>query len=342
MNNSNRNYISAAILIVLGVLFLGKEFNLFNIHWGDLFRFWPLLLIGLGLNMLLGGKSGGSSTSIIILICLLAIPFSIVRSCKNDINDGFRNGWDHHRSWSDNGDIDSDENDNDDNDDNNDNDDNDENDSYSKSQNFSEEMEPAIKTAKLNLEGGVAGIDIDGTTSKLFEADTKSTFSDFSVSKTVSDGVANINFSMKGIKGKDDDINIGGNNQKNEAKIKLNPNIEWSMIYKFGVSGADLDLSPFNVKDLNIKTGVSGVDIKIGDKANEMNVDIDAGVAGIKVKVPNAVGVRIKTDSFLSDNNFKDFTESNGYHLSPGYDKATKKITINYNGAFASFDVERY
>ena len=90
MNNNNRNYISAGILILLGVLFLGKEFNLFNIHWGDLFRFWPLLLVGLGLNILLGGKSGGSS-SIIILICLLAIPFSIVRSCHKDIGDGFRN-----------------------------------------------------------------------------------------------------------------------------------------------------------------------------------------------------------------------------------------------------------
>jgi Domain of unknown function (DUF5668) len=338
--NNNRNYFSAAILIALGVLFLGKEFNLFNIHWDDIFRFWPLLLVGLGLNMLLGGSTKGSSSSIIILVCLLAIPFSIVRSCKNDWRDG-----NHNFNWNDkNWNHDNNDDDNDDSDDNTDDDD--ENDSkssenYSKSQNFSEDMEPNIKSAKLTLEGGVAGIDIDGTTSKLFEADTKSTFSDFSVSKTIDNGVANVNFTMNNRNEKDSNINIGDNN-KNEAKIKLNPNVEWNMDYKFGVSGADLDLSPFNVKSLDIKTGVSGVDLKLGDKANDLSVDIDAGIAGIKIKVPTSMGVRVKTDSFLSDNNFKDFTESNGYHQSPGYDKASKKITINYKGAFSSFDVERY
>lgn len=343
MQNTNRNYITAGILILLGVLFLGKEFNLFDFHWGDIARFWPVLLILIGLNHLFGNKNGSSATSIILIICLIAIPFGLMRSCRNEWNDGKNFHW-NDRSWNDRNNHD-DEDNNDDEKIDKYSDSNEEN-RNSKSQNFSEEMDASIKSGQLTIEGGVAGIDIDGTTNKLFEADTKSTFSNFGLSKTVVNGIANVKFTMNDNKnGKDNHFDIDSDDfdGKNEAKIRLNPNIEWNMDYKFGVAGADMDLSPFNVKSIDIKTGVSGVDIKLGDKANDVTVDIDAGIAGIKLKVPNGVGVRIKSDSFMSGNNFDGFTkDGSGYYLSPDFNKSSKKITVNYKGAFASFDVDRY
>ncbi len=344
MNNSNKNYITAGILILLGLLFLGKEFNLFDFHWSDIARFWPVLLILIGLNIVFGGRSNGNS--VILILCLLAIPFGLVHSCHNNWN-RHGNNW----NWNDrNEDNDNDDNDDDDakndakNDDDDNNDDGDNN-KISKSQNFLEEMDPTIKGGQLSLEGGIAGIEIEGTTTKLFEADTKSTFSDFSVSKTINNGIANVNFSMNKNNGNKEHIDIDSDNfdGKNEAKIKLNPNIEWSMDYRFGVAGAKLDLTPFNVKKLDIKTGVSGVELKIGDKSNDMLIDIDAGIAGINIKVPYSVGVRIKTDTFLSGNNFEGFTKDDaGYYISPDYNKSTKKIAINFKGAFAGFEVKRY
>ena len=345
MQNSNKNYFTAGLLILLGVIFLGREFNFLDFHWGDIARFWPVLLMLIGANMLLGGKSGGSASWIFFVLFLLAIPFGIVRKCENKMD---RNGFHWNHSDSDNDHF-NDDNDDHDDEDENDDDDNEDNKSdkslNSKSQFFSEEMTTEVKSAKLILEGGVAGIDIDGTTNKLFEADTKSTFTDFGMSKTIENGKANLKFTMNG-KNKDDnhiDIDSDDFDGKNEAKIKLNPNISWDMEYKFGVSGADLDLSPFIVNSLDIKTGVSGVDIKLGDKANNLDLDIDAGMAGIKIKVPTNVGVRIKADDFLSSNHFQDFKkDGSGYYVSPDYDKSSKKISINYKGAFASFDVTRY
>ena len=340
MNNSNRNYFSAGILILLGLIFLGREFNVLDFHWSDLARFWPILLILIGLNIVFGGKSSSSLSGVFFVLFLLAIPFGIVRSCKNDWRQN-----NHNFNWNDkNWDHDSGSGDMDDNDDENDNDKDEKTSSISKSQNFAEDMDPSVKTAKLSIEGGVAGIDIDGTTQKLFEADTKSTFSDFSVSKTVENGNANLKFTMNKNREKHHiDIDTDDFDGKNEAKIKLNQNIEWKMDYHFGVAGADLDLSPFNVKKLDLKTGVSGVELMLSDKANDMEVNIDAGIAGINLKVPKGVGVRIKSDSFLSGNDFEGFTkDGSGYYVSPDYNKSTKKISINYKGAFASFDVDRY
>lgn len=334
MNNSNKNYFTAGLLILLGLLFLGQEFNLFNFEWDDFARFWPIILILIGINIIFGGKSGGSGSWVFFILLLLAIPFGLVRSCENKWDRNGRNFHWNDRNW----------NDSDDNDDNNDNDDKNDT-SISKSQNFSEEITSEIKSAKLIVEGGVAGIDVEGTTGKLFEADTRSTFSDFGMSKTIDGGVANLRFTMSGRKGENKHIDIDSDDfdGKNEAKIKLNPDIPWSMEYKFGVAGADLDLSPFIVDNLDIKTGISGVDIKLGDKSNDMNINIDSGIAGIKIKVPTSVGVRIKADDFLSSNHFEGFTkDGSGYYHSPDYNNSSKKISINYKGAFASFDVDKY
>ncbi len=344
MNNSNKNYFTAGLLILLGIIFLGREFNFLDFHWGDIARFWPVLLMLIGANMLLGGKGGGSASWVFFVLFLLAIPFGIVRNCENRMDrDGFR--WGHRDKGNDDNYNDDNDDDNSDDNDNDDNDDKNDVNIDSKSQSFEEDMTTDLKAAKLTLEGGVAGIDINGTTTKLFEADTKSTFTDFGMSKTIENGVANLKFTMNGKNGKNHNIDIDSDDfdGKNEAKIKLNPSIDWDMDYRFGVAGADLDLSPFKVNNLDIKTGVSGVDIKLGDKANNMQLDIDAGMAGIKIKVPTNVGVRIKADDFLSSNHFQDFKkDGSGYYTSPDYDKSSKKISINYKGAFASFDVTRY
>ena len=70
MQNSNKNYFTAGLLILLGVIFLGREFNFLDFHWGDIARFWPVLLMLIGANMLLGGKSGGSASWIFFVLFL--------------------------------------------------------------------------------------------------------------------------------------------------------------------------------------------------------------------------------------------------------------------------------
>lgn len=42
------------ILILIGVFFLATNFGL--IHWGSLWKFWPLVLVAVGVTMLLPKK----------------------------------------------------------------------------------------------------------------------------------------------------------------------------------------------------------------------------------------------------------------------------------------------
>jgi hypothetical protein len=341
MENNNKNYITAGILILFGLLFLGKEFNLFSFHWGDIARFWPLILIAIGFNLISGGKNS-QLNSLLILLCFVAIPFGLVRSCENKWEGRHgKNNW--HWRDSDN-DNDGDDDDETENDEKNNIKDDDEN-FLTKSQSFEEDMEPNITAGSLEIKSGVASIEVDGTTNKLFEADTKATFTNYALSKTIDNGKAKLIFNMKDRNIKDDNFHIDFDNDnisKNEAKIRLNANIPWQMDLNIGVSGANLDLSPFAVDALSINTGVSGVDVKLGDKASNAKINIKAGVAGVEIKVPNSAGVRVQNEGFLTGGDFEGFEKRNGAYYSPNYDKATKKIDIEYNGAIGGFSVKRY
>ena len=89
---NSKNLFSGGILILLGVLFLGKELDWFNVNWHEIFRLWPLLLIYLGLVAVLGKSSQTSTVVTIVLLCI-AIPTVIVRGCSNKVENaiGSRN-----------------------------------------------------------------------------------------------------------------------------------------------------------------------------------------------------------------------------------------------------------
>lgn len=46
------NLIGGTALIILGIIFLGNELDWFHIYFRDIFRFWPLVLIGYGVYLL--------------------------------------------------------------------------------------------------------------------------------------------------------------------------------------------------------------------------------------------------------------------------------------------------
>lgn len=52
----NQNFTAGLILCILGGLLLMHNFNLFNLNWSTIIKFWPLLLIYAGLVTLYGNK----------------------------------------------------------------------------------------------------------------------------------------------------------------------------------------------------------------------------------------------------------------------------------------------
>lgn len=62
------------ILIALGVIFLLNNLGLVELNaWGIVLRFWPILLIAVGLDILIGHRSAwGSAISLVVILAILA------------------------------------------------------------------------------------------------------------------------------------------------------------------------------------------------------------------------------------------------------------------------------
>ena len=324
---NSKSLFTGGILILLGILFLGKEWGWFHINWHEISRLWPLLLIYLGLIALLG-KSNGSATVITIILLCIAIPTVLVRSCQEKVGTAFNRNGIH---------IDMDDNDDDNNDDNDDNNDGDS--SFKGSnQKLNSPMNTDIKSASFNFSGGAATFEISGTSKDLIEADADLTFGNISLKKTGDSTNPTIDFALRG---KKNNINFGKDNN-NKINLKLNPSVLWDMNFEFGAGKADFDLSEYKVKSLSIKTGLTETDVKLGDKVDNLNVKIESGLTDIEFQIPESVGCRIDIDGGLNEKDFDGFIQKNGHWETPNFDKSTKKITLNFNGGLQSLKVRRY
>ena len=316
---NSKSLFTGGILILLGILFLGKEWGWFNFNWHEISRLWPLLLIYLGLIALLG-KTNSSATVITIVLLCIAIPTVLVRSCQERVGTAFsKNGID----------IDMDD----------DNDDEDGDTSFKGSnQELNSPMSADIKSASFNFSGGAAEFEISGTSTDLVEADANLNFGNISLKKTGDSTNPIIDFALKG---KTNNINIGDDND-NKINLKLNPTVLWDMNFEFGAGKADFDLSEYKVKTLSIKTGLTKTDVKLGDKVDNLEVKIESGLTDIEFQIPESVGCRINIDGGLNEKDFDGFIQKNGHWETPDYDKSTKKMTLNFEGGLQSLKVRRY
>ena len=87
---------------------------------------------------------------------------------------------------------------------------------------------------------------------------------------------------------------------------------------------------------------ITDTEIKLGDKAAETTVKVEAGVAQVELQVPNSVGCRIKLDGALNGKDFDGFIKNGDSYESPDYAKATKKINIEFDGGLSNLKVKRY
>ena len=88
---------------------------------------------------------------------------------------------------------------------------------------------------------------------------------------------------------------------------------------------------------------MASVDIKPGDKQDRVDVDIESGVASVKIKVPESIGCEIKMDGALNAKDFDNFEKiKGGVWQTKGFDKTTKKIYLNVDSGLSSLKVDRY
>ena len=325
------NYFLGGLLIILGAFVLAYNLNLldFNYTFTKIASFWPVLLIVAGLAVLLDDNKSVSNpvTALLIALTIPLAIYSLVHSGVDKLKNNFQE--DVGFNW-DSGDYNEDQYHGDGKNAN----------KNRVEQDFTIPIGGDIEEAKLDFGGGAAEFFLETTDNSLFEAKTLLSSGSYKLSESNNGTAHDIEFELKGNNGKNFNFS---DNDHNQVFLKLNTKPIWDLEMGIGAGDLGFDLSPFKVKKLEVKTGAASLNLKLGDKVDDMEVQVKSGMAKVELEVPESVGCQIKMDGALNDRSFDGFKKVNDNTWeSDNFKTASKHIEIEFASGLSSVGVKRY
>ncbi|MCX6170904.1 MAG: DUF5668 domain-containing protein [Ignavibacteriales bacterium] len=203
---------------------------------------------------------------------------------------------------------------------------------------YNEDFDPSIKTADLQINSGAGTFLIGNSTEKLAEGKSKGSFAEYDFESWKDDTSANVQFSLHTRK-----FRFFRNAFNNHLSIALNEKPVWNITLDVGASKSFLDLTKFKIRNVDIHTGASTTHLKLGDRNDETNVNIEMGAANITIDVPSSTGCEIQSDMALSSKNIHGFeSRGDGHYLTENFSSSTKRVVIEIKGGVSSLTVNRY
>ncbi len=304
----NSNILWGLIFVFVGTIILLQNFDVINFHWNEIWRYWPLILVFSGLNIIFsrsGSSIGKWSVAILTLGILSAVAFFNINKKPSASRD----------SWYESEQSES-----------------------SDSSIYDEEYEGS-KYATLNLSGGANSFNIAEGSQKLISASINDTKSDYFLRKTLSDSTAVLNFQTKNKK-RSFDLE---KNHFGDVNIKLHKDPIWTINLNMGAGKADFNFSKNHVSHITLKGGAADFNIKLGDLQRNVDLLAETGIAKIDIAIPSSSGCKITTSTGLSAKDFPTFTKLNdNEYVTDNYNDADNIINMTLKGGLSDFTVSRY
>lgn len=203
---------------------------------------------------------------------------------------------------------------------------------------YNEEYDPSIKTAELEINSGAGVFIIRNSTDKLAEGKARGNLADYDFESYRDDNHVNVQFDLH-----KRNFNFFRGKFKNQLEVALNRNPVWDIRFNIGASKSNFDLTEYKVKNVSLHTGAASGVLRLGDKYDSTNVDIEMGAASISIEIPKTTGSSIKSDMALVSRDFPGFSKKySGYYETENFESAVKKVFINVKGGVSSIEVKRY
>lgn len=198
------------------------------------------------------------------------------------------------------------------------------------------ELDSAASTASLNFNGGAGKFEINTDNSvHLVAAHSEDDRMGVNVRSSLEENQQRVVLNAK-----------PKNDSKKSGKvfIQLNQNKLWDLELNYGAATLEGDLSNLKFKKLEINTGASDMDLKLGAAHTEISkIAIATGASKIQLRIPKEAAIKVKFSSVLSKNSFEGMKKiKNGIAQTANYDQASNKFEIELDGAANTFTISRY
>jgi hypothetical protein len=205
-------------------------------------------------------------------------------------------------------------------------------------QEFMVPLEAATERASFRFESGAGVCMLQDTTNVLVAANTECNFGEYRLEQSAAGSQQDVRLWLEGRHG---GWNLG--RMGNRAEVRLNTVPVWDLDFSLGATRVDIDLRPYAVEHLRVKSGAAKVTLKIGPRGSETRVDVQAGASSIRIEVPESAGCELFAEAPLSSKKFPGFTKiGTGEYRTDNYDSAAQKISITMKAGVSSMRVTRY
>lgn len=126
--------------------------------------------------------------------------------------------------------------------------------------------------------------------------------------------------------------------------LGLTRDIPLDIRVKGGANEATLNLEHLRVQNLVIETGASSTQVYMPRSAGMTHARVDAGVASVKIYIPDQAAARICVESGLTGVNIiaGRFNRVGDEYISPDYETAQNKIDLLVKAGVGSIDIQSY
>ncbi len=311
MNAKNLSW--AVFLIVLGLILVLRNFGIidFYLNWMMLWRFWPLILIYIGLTTLMENTSLKRFAWILPVLLLLFLVYVVNEGPGKRYS--FNKGSKHSDGWERS------------------------EDSLHK-QHFFQEMEPEIRKADFDFEGGGAEFILKDTTSYLIDVYSVSHKQNYTLEKVLKDSTVHLDMRMNSRS-----MNLDSRLRTNKTEIRLNALPIWDIEMNVGAGTCDFDFTPYRLKSLEMNAGAANIDVKLKDNYAKTKVSIEAGAASVTVRIPKESSCILDIDAVLSSKDFPGFSKrEDGKYYSQHYNAAANQILIDIDAGVSEINILSY
>jgi len=308
------------VLVTIGVIFALRNFDIFFFNWHGIFRLWPLIFVFWGIAIL----PVKSMLKMILTVITIVLAIIILAQYPGPRYHWFE-WWPDRYSYEYDYDDDLDE---------------EEYDSYKEypweEQYIDEDYDSNTKSARVNINAVAGRFYIKDTCSNLFEFKSEGDIGPYNVLTMQGEKMTTIDIEHKHRINRKGDIT-------NKVWLALNPDPLWKFNIDVGAADLEMDLSQFKVEKIDLDGGAANIEIKLGDRYDNIRVVIDAGASAIEILVPFESAVELQTSTILSSRDFDGFDKiKSGLYQTPSFSDSANQIFIEVDAAVSGLKVERY
>lgn len=304
-----KNKITSGIWFVfIGLILLLHNMNLIDFNFWAMIKYWPLLIIIVGVNLIVQQKTYGNYIKIVSNILVLTGLTYI------GLTDKSPNWMDYvHIRTQALSDTDS---------------------TYSSQINLPYDSLVQEASIKFNAGGGSLEMKADSA-DQLFSAESPDKSMGIHLEQHEKDGKKQFTLDI---------MPESKSKKSNHTLVQLHPNILWDLDLNYGAAYINCDFSTLRLRNLTVNSAASNINMHLDSpRSGVSKIDINTGASTIQLQIPKEAAMRIKYTSALSSTKLEGFEfEEEGMAKTADFDQAHNKYDLELNGAVNDIKISRY